>query len=283
MLNPGLHQQIHWTHPLNRNHPLSRGLLARWLCVPGQLGFGSYSWRDLRGVNHGTLTSMTPAGAWGGAAGRPGGWGALRFNESGTDDYVSATVSGVVGASQHTYAAWFRVMASTGDTQCIIRLGDMGTAGPGADRSRRIDLHTNGSLSSNYLYDGTATSATGLWSIGPWFRVVATQTASTQSLYLNGRPVASASRTPPALDSGLCSIGRRATDIFQYPCNAMLDDVVVANRAWSNSEAALDYRLGKQYLGEQLNRWNSVWSSVPASFQAAWASGATRFAGWSHA
>lgn len=278
MLNPGLHQQIHWTHPLNRNHPLSRGLLARWLCVPGQLGFGSYSWRDLRGVNHGTLTSMTPAGAWGGAAGRPGGWGALRFNESGTDDYVAATVSSIVGASQHTFAAWVRILVDTGDRQTVIRIGQAN------GRSRRIDFREDGSIASNYFLDGTIVSATGIWAVGTWYRVVATQTSSTQALYLNGRLLQSTSNTPPAFDSGECFIGRRVSSATtQYPCNAMLDDVVVANRAWSNSEAALDYRLGKQYLGEQLNRWNSVWSSVPASFQAAWASGATRFAGWSHA
>lgn len=250
-----LPESVDWSQPVNRSHRLNRGLLVRLLAIPGRHVFGSTTWQDLCRNSNGTLTNMNPAGTWGGPAGRPGGWGALRFNESGTDDYVAATVSGVVGASQHTYAAWFRVMASTGDIQCIIRLGDMGTAGPGADRSRRIDLHTNGSLSSNYLYDGTATSATGLWSIGPWYRVVATQTASTQSLYLNGRLVASASRTPPALDSGLCSIGRRATDIFQYPCNAMLDDIVIADRGWSAAEVAEDFGIGQRYLAGVLNRW----------------------------
>jgi hypothetical protein len=247
------------------------------MCVPGRAGFGTLSWSDLRGKYSAALTNMTAAGAWGGPVGRPGGWGSLRFNESGTDDYVSATVSEISGESQHTYAAWVRVVASTGTNQTIIRVGIMeGT-------SRRIDFLDSGAVTSNYYLDGTTTSATGLWSVGRWHRVVSTQNASTQTVYLDGRSVASSARTPPSYSSGACSIGRRATSgAFQYPCNAQIDDVVILSRAWSASEVAEDWKLGKQHAPGLLNRRSLAYGRSP-QFVPAWAAGSTYVAGVGYA
>lgn len=104
--------------PINWSHPLNRGLLGRWQCIPNEGWQGGAIWRDLgRGGDHpidGTLYNMECAD-WIGPKGRPGGYGALDFG--GTDEYVD--VSGLDahlnGASKATLMMWvFRASVSTG-------------------------------------------------------------------------------------------------------------------------------------------------------------------------
>lgn len=79
-------------NPINRLHPLARGLYSWRLCVPGDMS-GKY-WVDLASLtNVGTLTNMANPGtlASGRAAGGTGHWGSIAFD--GSDDVVIPTVT----------------------------------------------------------------------------------------------------------------------------------------------------------------------------------------------
>ena len=98
----GLLGPIDLRDPLVREHPLNRGLVAKWLCLPGL--DGGNRWFDVCGLNHGTLTNMTTAGTSGwGPTTRPGGFGEMRFD--GTDDSIATTAS-ISGLSVCTTSMW---------------------------------------------------------------------------------------------------------------------------------------------------------------------------------
>jgi hypothetical protein len=67
--------------PVDWAHPLNRGLVADWTILPIPGWRGGLTLRDLvrggRRPNDGTLTAGP---TWGGAKGRPGGFGSLNTN-----------------------------------------------------------------------------------------------------------------------------------------------------------------------------------------------------------
>lgn len=65
--------------PVNRHHPLSRGLVSWWLTLP-PLDGGARLY-DIAGLNPGTLSGMGSNGGWRGTT-RPGGLGQLLFDGS---------------------------------------------------------------------------------------------------------------------------------------------------------------------------------------------------------
>jgi len=91
--------------PINWLDPLNRGLVSRWLCVPGLMGGSTLI--DLCRRNTGVLTNMDPATDWVGAAGS-GLFGALDFD--GSNDYVTCGDVPVSGLTELTVVA--RVWAS---------------------------------------------------------------------------------------------------------------------------------------------------------------------------
>lgn len=86
---------VNWQSPINWNHSLNRGLVAWWLNAPHWQG--GTIWRDLTGQHPGTLTAMDPANDWLTASGRPGGFGALDFDQSADRIAVTSTPKLVMG------------------------------------------------------------------------------------------------------------------------------------------------------------------------------------------
>lgn len=101
--------------PVNRLHPLNRGLFARWLVLPGTAG-GSRLMDILNpGPNghHGTLKNIDPVTDWLGSV-RRGAWGALHFTRTGIS-YVGVGTLGSFGSGMirpFTMAAWIHYTAS---------------------------------------------------------------------------------------------------------------------------------------------------------------------------
>lgn len=114
-------RRLNLTHTVNKKHPLNRGLISWWLALPQGPRGGIF--RDLMRRNHGTLTNGP---TWGGALGRPGGWGSLDFD--GTDDYVQITQVQFTGA--FTVACWVypRSMSAFEDTGGLHALVNNGTS-----------------------------------------------------------------------------------------------------------------------------------------------------------
>jgi hypothetical protein len=100
---------------VNRRNPLNRGLMAWWMVVPNWRGGGVF--RDLLGVNHGTLMNMDPATDWIGTT-RRGGWGELDFD--GTNDFIDCGNVLNPGSNSMTIGFWMR--STTGPSATIRRV-----------------------------------------------------------------------------------------------------------------------------------------------------------------
>lgn len=95
-------QTLNYGQPVNRQHPLCRGITAWWKVLPSWMG-GGRLW-DLTGKYPGTLTNGP---TWAGATGRPGGMGSLRCADT---QYVDVTglADKVGGNAQLSLALWFK-------------------------------------------------------------------------------------------------------------------------------------------------------------------------------
>ena len=93
------------SNAINWRHPLNRGLLVRYRCLPHQQR-GAY-WRDL--CRRGAALAIIGGPNWGGGRGRRGGHGCLAF------DGVDESMAGEVPPSTLvTVAFWYLVPASFG-------------------------------------------------------------------------------------------------------------------------------------------------------------------------
>src|SRR5688500_11296274 len=99
------HRPVSLLGPVNRLHPLNRGLVAWFLTLPGLSG--GLKWHNLMDLSngpHGTLTSMDPPTDWVSAKARPGGFGALDFD--GSNDDVRFTFPIAIANVPITASAW---------------------------------------------------------------------------------------------------------------------------------------------------------------------------------
>lgn len=235
--------------PINWDDELNRGLISRWLALPDQQR--GVFWRDLCKRNHGTLTSMTPA-AWGGARGRPGGWGSLSFD--GTDDYVDAGSPSSLNLSSSpvTYSAWVKTNAVNSVHHYIA--GDYNSNGvmnSGAIllRSTNVFNLVWGDVS---IVSGTTTPNTG-----QWYHVVGVREGSsgnwTGRIYVNGVQEASASTATNPHAQQSFSIGRPgAYNGFYW--NGLIDDACIYNRALSASDVRELYEDQMQFSPRTIRR-----------------------------
>lgn len=126
---------------VNRQHPLSYGLVAWWRVLPGLSG--GAQWYDLAGRFPATLTNMAAAGGsgWGSTA-RPGGAGEVRFD--GTNDYTTTATTAALFPLEATYTLWVKRSATGSGDQVLFE------ASPGVDRM--LFFHTNGVLAYNITF-----------------------------------------------------------------------------------------------------------------------------------
>lgn len=103
---------IDWRQPVNWSDPLNDGLVSWWMAVPNYTAGGS-TWRDLCGLNDGTLTNFASVDQAWKTQGQPGGFGALEFD--GTNDYATVSVASSLEPPQMTVTAWIRYVHDDND------------------------------------------------------------------------------------------------------------------------------------------------------------------------
>lgn len=233
-------------NPVNRNHPLTRGLVSWYLCVPGLMG-GS-KWHNLMALpsdlstgNHGTLTNFAPSQAIGfRGTNRLGGFGELKCD--GTDDYVAAPWTGTNfnRTDAFAYSLWLRFTTTSADYRTLITKRTSGGRHPG-----EIVILPNSGMSGNESklqadsYNGSGgpsvTHGT-LLNDGVWHQVAYVHHAnSTFDLYVDG--VLSGTSTS---ESGTTSSGedfRIGSDVaLSREFDGQMDDVRIFNRDPSGTE-----------------------------------------------
>lgn len=220
---------------VNRNHPLLKGAVAWWKVLPHTAG-GAYL-VDLLGRYHGTPASGL---TWQGAAGRPGGSGALGFN--GTTQQVSTAVPALPG--DFSIFAWVRQTA-TGFFETVLA-----GAGPRG-------LYIN----SGVLYYYPILSGVASLSAGVWYWVGVTVTGGLLTLYLNA-----------ALDLSTTGVGNgnapAANPLIGYDAgagggffNGAIDDVMFLGRALSAVEVYALYAESRAGCPNLLPRRRAVYNA----------------------
>lgn len=243
---------LNWLDPVNKLHPLNRGLVSWWLAVPGLMG--GLTWIDMvdpSNGNHGTLTNMTPLTDWVGSD-RPGGWGALDLD--GSNDFISAPQIDVVAAM--SVSAWIKADQNT-------NRGDAVTIGGEGWTLRPVATFDVGRLNRPYFWikDGTGffeAFDTTVITVGRWYYMLGTYDGETARLYIDGVEADNSPNTGPSGDlvapTGNTIIGAFSEDQTKNNWNGSLDDIRIWDRALSADEGVQSYLLSQQGYPRLLNR-----------------------------
>ena len=222
---------LNYSNPINRQHPLNRGLVARWEVLPQRTG-GLTLW-DLCGTNHGVLTNGP---TWGGAFGRAGSKGSLTFDAS--DDRVQLGSQWDV-TNGVTHTAWI-YNTSLGSNHAI-------------RSNKKTIFATNASARLQWWADSDLSQIADnvfTLSVNTWYHAAVTQVGTTYAFYVNGQP--GRTGTTNALDNAAQSatIGSFTT-AFLWP--GKLDRICDFNRALSAGEILQDYNASRQQYDPTLN------------------------------
>lgn len=241
--------------PVNRAHPLNRGLVAAWLAQPaaaGASGWGSLSFRDLLGRNHGTLTN---GAAWAGSRGRQGGYGAVSFD--GTDDYVDVPVALAITVPL-TLSFWVRpnsVSTSQYLSDSLSGLSNSnGLACIVGFQSGNYNVFRDSGSGGQYPTGTAANSQIAASGAGLWDFVTWTYDGTTVVGYTNG--VQRASVTASSWTTAATITGRRLGRPYTTATNQFAgaqDDLRAYSRALSGSEVWLLYDQSRRGHPETLN------------------------------
>lgn len=253
--------RVHLGDPVNRAHPLNRGLAAWWLAGLRPYGGGG-RWYDLtRAAAHtGTLVGGP---AWVGG-GRPGGSGAVRA-VAGSERIEAAGAAVPTGAAAPwTISFWHR-------TRAFVSLSQVFGFGP------QLPADVNGAhryvlqyLNNYYFWGASADWDTGIaWDVDDaWHHAAFVCDGS--NLYFHRDGVQRATRT--GLPPGLVTAGTYVTAFGRHPSgtsspNCDLDDCFIWSRALSAAEAWAWYdqsRRGHPDTLRHLPRRRSFAASVGA-------------------
>lgn len=257
---------IDYGQPVDVSAPLNRGLVSWWLALPQRIG-GLKFW-DLCNRNHGTLTNGP---TWGGAIGRPGGWGAISFD--GSNDYVTAgsgsslipplcTVAMWVRPSVTTRIDWFSQWNFVGNRRFIVLQGVT---------TDKFQVYASSDGSTLQNSGASTTSATA----STWTHVAGVVDGTNVYVYVNG--VSENSSAGPASlyasYSGATYIG--ASQEGNYATGSC-DDVRLFSRALSASEVFALYNASRTGYQNELN-WRrrytvfDVGGGAAPSFKSAYA------------
>lgn len=232
-------QIIHYGDPINRSNPITRGLVSWWKALPWWASGPRFL--DLNnqstGRNHGTLTNGT---AWQSSMGNQKIYGSLFFD--GSDDYVDIPPGTLPDAIQEvSIAFWMRRTAQTINYPPIL-IKSVSFAFSDIKYAVLIDNITqigNGDLIEWNVGGGAGNSKFSTSSIadGVWTHVVCTNSAAESVIYWNGkRDTTGASMSAPAANAANWAMGRWSGGGAGGKYNGAIDDVMVFNRALSDSE-----------------------------------------------
>lgn len=220
--------RLYYGQPINRSHPLNRGLVSRWKVVPWYKSGPRLI--DLAGRNHGTLTGGP---AWSGAS-----FGSLTFD--GSNDFVS------IPAISHTTT--FSVAIT-----CIYA-----NAAQNAMLWSKLPVNSNwhvmlegGNLRQRGASGGGSDLSTTAPAANVWHRIVATYAGTAFALYVDGVLCNSGTQTAAADGPGLLNIGRY--DSGYYFNGSIAETSIWAGRALTASDVANDYQATRQQYDPTLS------------------------------
>lgn len=209
--------------PLDRGHPLSRGLVGCWLVNDNPPVLGILHDVSENG-NHGTLVADTHI--------VPGKFGScLSFD--GTGDYIQLSSLRNCTGQEWTFSLWVNFSNILTD---LIILSSEATGG--ADEI--IQLFMSSATGSIRCYNDFNLATVGpVVTTGIWYHVAFSFSYSRQKaiLFVDGKIVATdTSFTNPGSIIGLFRIGSYAHSSASKCHNGQIDDVMIYNRALSASE-----------------------------------------------
>jgi hypothetical protein len=246
--------------PVNRRHPLNSALSAWWTCLSGRMA--GFTWYDVFGTDHGSLTSMGNASNGWRATTRLGGQGNLLFD--GTAGYVNIPKPAVLpqGSTPRTIAIW---AADDGTASIAQSLFAYGTGNTGLLISIAADV---GELSLGFFGHRWGIASPGLGSA--WHRLVFVyppgQTSSNQWLiYKDGQKLSptTLAGSPVTMNTGATFGYIGANSSLTGFQKGRIDDVKVCARAWSDADVAQDLALSRLSYPGVLNRWAMEWGPQP--------------------
>lgn len=207
--------------PIDRHHPLARGLTSWFISFPGRIG-GQY-WYDLQGLNHGTFAGSPVAPYGWNTKTRPGSLaGSVNFNGSST----RVTIPGIVRPGDYAIACWMNQTSNLANGYATIL-----TQGSARGFWTRQISATTYNLALNDL---TETRSATTLNTDTWYHVLVSATGGTATYYINGLPDAN----HPAISgtSTWDSIGNDG--IAGDSLKGFLDDVrIYNNRFFTAAEA----------------------------------------------
>jgi hypothetical protein len=179
---------------INWSHPLTYGLVAWYLALPGQT-IGGTRFRDLCQRTSGTLSGMAiPGSAISGlspAATRPGAFGELLFD--GVDDYLDVTDDPFLDSPMLTVSVWVKRSGAQGFYAVIVDR-------QGGTNGWVMYFYATGNHLGGFLQNGGGVSSNDLDSTflipdGIWTHVVMTYDGLNVRFYGNGALVRTAAYT----------------------------------------------------------------------------------------
>jgi hypothetical protein len=218
--------------------PLNRGLVGWWLALPQRMGGGRFL--DLcQPGNHGTLNGGL---TWQSAAGRPGGFGSLKW--SANTDYVPLPNMDVgKSAEDFTLAAWFVTPGTSSD---IILDNYQGGA-------NEISLYAQSGVIKCY-YGGTLTGVLTV-TANIWNHAALVRTGTTLQLFLNGVGDSSVVSGSGNWSSAGFTLGNFYNGTAGTSAMAgSIDDARIYRRSLSASEITALYNDSRTGYQQTLNR-----------------------------
>lgn len=237
-----------WQGPVNRAHPLNRGLTAWWLVSPAP-GARGKTWRDLCQVSHASLSGDA---AQRNALGRPGGWGCVELDGSG--DYADTGASNLTRTNPYPISVSCWAMADTTNQGFLVA-----KEASAADTA----LWNLGVVGSVWAFGygstgGVVRASAGSMSTGVWTHLVGSfDPNGNVEVFVNGVSAATASwggASPRSANSDAVWFGRFNGGSFPDYFDGRMDDVRVYNRPLSAKEARGLYDLSRSGYGGLLNR-----------------------------
>ena len=241
-------------NPINRPHPLNRGLIAWWLALPGLTGGNKFC--DLCKFNHMTFGSYAPAGhgEWHNFS-RPGGYTGIHFNASG--GYGVANIPSPTEEFTHgTMSAWIfpHLIAPL-----LVVVSNDSTGPSGFGRS--LILGNSSTFVSTWDDNSSEYGAAGLSvKLNKWNWICASHSPGSNGTVLyrwneidgfNSYTINDTIGTNiPKTLNGNWYFG--SDDTFTYSWDGLMDDIrIIAGIAWTENEA-------KKYLNESLSGYTTV-------------------------
>ena len=241
---------LDYAQPINRAHPLARGVQAWWLATPQN--YGCNDWYDLSKLYTGVLTGYAPGFGWD-PRGNPSAPACIK--SSNTTNYVSTNYAGITGTAARTFSAWFKTTNTTaGPANCVCGYGSTATGG------QWYIAVENGSI----WFRGAGTTAQwgSGFNDGNWHHVAVTfpagGTTSSLSCYVDRKALTG------SFTNGTTAINTGTT--FKVAIGALpgspsyadffignLNDVCFRNRVLSASEVAALYWDSQQGYPDELN------------------------------